>query len=987
MYRRSGSMLLVIICALMLPAIPAAQQGTTEVRGQVTDAQGGVLPGVTVTVRNQDTGMYRETVSNAEGTFFVSGIVPGMYQIEAELQGFKKYSRRDVRLEIGKTATADVRLDVGSLTEVIDVRAETPIVDVTSKEVGGSVTARELVELPSVNRNFVGFVGLLPGIIPSISTESFGSDSVTVNGQDPRNNNYMLDGANNNDDVIGQRAGTQARTAIESVQEFQVITNQFDAEFGRTTGAVINAVTKQGTNRFRGSAFGFFQDASLTKRDFFAELGDLPKPDTSQQQFGGTIGGPILRDRAHFFFSAERVRIDEGITIFTPARPEFNTTTTERTRVWNTVVRADHQLTPNQTWGVRWLREASPQFNQVIGDVTLDAAREESDVDQTVVGTLNSVLGNTRVNTLRVAWTQEDVAFANPCFNTNGRIQANCLPTLAFDTFTTQQSAVAQARVNDAYQLEDTFSWFVPGRRGDHDIKAGIQLQYSQSKNDTQDNLNGTFSFSQSNGPFNPADPRTYPDRFTIRVPGAGRSVNKSQSLGAFIQDKWTIARNFTITAGLRYDVEKVVLPEKDNPLFDSEDDYPVDANNLQPRLGLAYNIGGRTVVRGGYGRFFDKTHFEIINGVLTNTPFTTSFNRNFPLNGADPGPQQGLLPTDPFLVNGPVITDAMRAELQQMFSGATVRNTGATFDNPDRVMPYTDQLSLGVERQIGPELSVSADYVRAFGRDMLMAVALNPTLRATTSTTSQNVRQGSATLSLITAGLQERYANFAPFSGAVTTFQNVGRTDYDALMLQAEKRFSNNYSLRASYTLAYSRGNTSGAGAPASPFQVLDDLNLDLNEGPTNFDQRHNLVVSGSAIVPRTRGLTVSWVARALSGSPLTIIDSTIDADRNGTLADPLDAGTYAGTGANTIEVDFDGSRNGAYGPGFFKLDMRLGYKFNLGNQRTLDVFGEIFNVTDRVNFANPTGDRASANFLTLTSLSTSSTPRTGQFGIRFGF
>ena len=215
--------------------------------------------------------MFRETVSNADGTYFVSGIVPGVYELTAELQAFRKYQRKDVRLEVGKTTTIDIELAVGSLEEVVAVTAESPIVDITSKEVGGTVTARELVELPSVNRNFVGFVGLLPGIIPSISTESFGSDSITVNGQDPRNNNYMLDGANNNDDVIGQRAGTQARTPIEAVAEFQVITNQFDAEFGRTAGAIINAVTKQGSNVFRGSGFVFGQDASLTAKDYFAK--------------------------------------------------------------------------------------------------------------------------------------------------------------------------------------------------------------------------------------------------------------------------------------------------------------------------------------------------------------------------------------------------------------------------------------------------------------------------------------------------------------------------------------------------------------------------------------------------------------------------------------------------------------------------------------------------------------------------------------------
>jgi hypothetical protein len=980
-----------MVAALLMFALSAtAQQGTSEIRGRVHDPQGAVLPGVTVTVRNQDTGMYRETVSNADGTYFVSGVTPGTYEVVAELQGFKKYSRKDVRLEIGKTATVDVGLEVGSLEEVVNVSAESPIVDITSKEVGGTVTARELVELPSVNRNFVGFVGLMPGIIPSISTESFGSDSVTVNGQDPRNNNYMLDGANNNDDVIGQRAGTQARTPIEAVQEFQVITNQFDAEFGRTTGAIINAVTKQGTNQWRGSAFGFFQDAELTAKDYFAKKNNLNKPDTSQQQFGGTVGGPIVRDKAHFFFSVERVRIDEGITVNVPARPEFNATTTEATRVWNTVARFDHQLNANHTWGVRWLREYSPQFNQIIGSVTLEASREEDDLDQTVVTSLNSVLSNSRVNTLRLSWTQEDVAFANPCFNTNGRNQGGCDPTLTFETFTTQQSSVAQARVNDAIAIEDTLSWFVPGKRGDHDIKVGVQGQYSQSRNDTQDNLNGTFSFGRSNGPFDPANPFTYPDRFSIRVGGPGRSLNKSNYFSVFAQDKWKMSDRLTLSVGLRYDLEIVPIREVDNPLFEDENNYPIDKNNIQPRIGFAYNTAdSRGVIRGGYGRFFDKTHFELIGGIYTNTVFASSFNRNFPLNNADPNPRLGLFPTDPFLVGGPFLTPDKLALLERDFGGgASLRNTGATWDNPNRRLPYTDQITAGYERQLGRDFSASVDYVHAFARDLLISRQLNPTLRATTAVTSPNVRQGSAILTETTAALRAKYGpTFGNFTGGITIPENVGKTDYDALMFQVEKRYSNNFSARAAYTLSYSRGNTAGAGVPASPFQVLDDLNLDLNEGPTGLDQRHNFVISGAALVPRTGGLMVSWVARALSGTPFTIVNGDIDPDRNGTIAEPLPSGTYSGTGEDSYEVDFESKRNGAYGPGFFKLDLRLGYKFALPGRQTLELAGEIFNVTDRVNFSNPSGNQASADFLRLTGYSTSTTPRTGQFMVRFAF
>ena len=968
----------ILQCAawVLIATVASAQQGTAELRGRVADQQGGILPGASVVARNQETGMYREAVTNPDGTFFIAGLTPGRYELSADLSGFKKYVRRDVLLEVGRTATVDINLQVGALEESVTVTAESQLVDVTSKEVGGNITARELVDLPSINRNYIGFVGLLPGIIPNISTESFGSDSINVNGQDARNNNYTLDGANNNDDVIGQRAGTQARTPLEAIQEFQVITNQFDAEFGRTTGAVINAVTKQGTNEFHGSAFAYLQDASLTEKDYFAKRDGLEKPDTKNQQFGGTIGGPIVKDKAHFFFSLERVLIDEGVTVTIPARPDLNTTTTEATRVWNTLTRFDQQLSANHTWGVRWLRESSPQFNQMIPvvagsvsrPVTLAASREEADVDQTVVGTFNSVLSNSTFNIARAAWTQEDVSFGNPAFNSNGRNQAALPPTLTFLTFVDQQNSTAQARINNAYQLEDTLSWFIPGRRGDHDVKFGIQYQYSSNNFDDQGNLNGTFTF-RTDRPFNAADPSTYPERFSIRVPGALGYYMKAHFFSAFAQDKWRMNDRLTLSLGARYDLEVIPLVESDNPAFSDPSNYPVDRNNIAPRVGFSYDIGGagQTVVRGGYGLFYDKTHFELITAVISSGVFSNSFTANFPANNADPGPSQGVLPTDPFLVNGPTVNaDLLR---QQFPAGATLRNTGNVFvDSPDRTIPYTQQVTIGMERQLSPVLAFTADYVHAFGRDQFMTRDLNPGLRRTESRTAAIDRVN------------------PDFVASVFQRINVGRTDYDALQLSIEKRYANNFSARAAYTLASSRGNTSGDGIPTIETQLLDDLRLDLNEGPTDFDRRHNFVFSWTSQIPRTGGLTFSGVARALSGLPFTIFDTTTDPDRNGRLFDPLPAGEYRGTGQDAITAENDGGRNGAYGPGFFQLDLRAGYRLNLGG-RTVDVFADVFNATNRANFDNPTGDRRLTDFLVLSALREGGVPRTFQLGARVGF
>ena len=385
--------------------------------------------------------------------------------------------------------------------------------------------------------------------------------------------------------------------------------------------------------------------------------------------------------------------------------------------------------------------------------------------------------------------------------------------------------------------------------------------------------------------------------------------------------------------------------------------------------MGFAYDLkgNGKTAIRGGVGRFYDKSHLELVSAIITNGVFSRSFTVNFPANNIDPGPSNGRLPTDPMLVNGPTLN---RALINQLYpAGSRLKNTGNVFlDNPDRVIPYTDQLSAGVEHQLARDMSITVDYVHAFGRDQFMQLNQNPGVRTSTARTATVVRVD------------------PNFVSNVFTYVNQGKTEYDAVLVGLEKRYRNDYQFRVSYTYSNGRGNTSGNGAPASNFQFLNDLHLELNEGPTDFDRTHNLVLSGAAIVPHTHGLMFSTVVRYLSGTTFTVQDTTLDNDRNGILFEPLPAGTYSGTGSNAVTVDSKGGRNGARGPDFFQADIRLGYRITLGVKK-VELFGEVFNLTNRANFANPTGDRFSTDFLRLTALRAGAAPRTAQLGARFEF
>jgi hypothetical protein len=996
--------LVAIGISLLVVGSAHAQQGTGELRGKVVDAQNAVLPGVAIVATNEASGQFREIVSGADGSFFMSALTPGLYELSGELSGFKKYQRKGVRVEVGKTVSIDVQLEVGGIEQQITVTAESPLVDTTSKQLGGSVPTQELQDVPSLNRNFTSYLSLLPGITSTISVDSFGADSIRVNGQATQNANYMLDGAGNNDNFNNGNGGAQARTPVEAVQEFQLLTSNFDAEFGSTSGGVVNAVSKQGTNNLHGTGFFFTQNQSMTSQDFFANqnlevcraaapaagCSLLEKPEAQQKQWGGNIGGPIVKNKLHFFVNLERIDQNRARTMNIVARPDLSATANTHDNVWNWMARADHQINANNTWAVRWLRESSPQTNQLVNtNYTLSRAEQENDVDWTIVGTLNSVLANTRVNTLKVSYTHEDVFFGNPGYFEKGD-QVSLAPLLVHQTFEDGIATRANRRMDPAYQLDETFAWFVPGKKGDHDLKFGASWYYLPLHVFDAGNQNATFTFSASDRDFNAADPRTYPDRMSIRVPGVSDYFVKGKEIGVFAQDKWKVNSRFTASLGLRYDVEVVKMDNAGNFLFSSGQESPVDKNNLSPRVGGTWTLdeAGTAIIRGGYGLYFQKTAYSNFTPIVSQGVTSNSFTVQFPTNNVDPGPRSGQFPTNEFLVNGPVVNRALLAARYP--AGTTTKNTGTVrFDSPDRHLPYAHQASVGVEKQLAGSIAVSADYVHASHRDLYMLQELNPGIRASTSGT----------------GAVTRIRPTSEFNASVQELVNAGSFDYNALQTSVQKRYSNHYQVRLSYTFSRGRGTTRAPGATdtintytTDPVTKVSDQHFDLLDALGDQDRPHILSLSGSVEVPHTKGLNLSGVWQYNSGAPFTLTDQRTDLNRNGQLTDEvLPAGTYSGTpstnpllAGNAITVENKGGFNGARGPDFSLASVRAAYRFRLpggGNKRIM-AYVDVFNIFNRANFNNPTGNLMDgATFLIVRSIRNGGPSRTAQFNVRYDF
>ncbi len=992
---------LAVAVVVLTAALAHAQQARSGLTGVVLDPGGLALPGVTVTATNVDTGIARTSVTTATGRYIFNSMASANYTLRFELASFKTLNREGVVLSVGQQLTIDVTLDLGGVEETVTVTGETPMLELKSKEVGGVIGEDAFEQLPTQNRSFVMFAAYMPGVVPNPQTGSTASDSIFVNGQDDNNNAFYVDGAENSDDVIGARAGAQTRTAIEAIQEFQVLTSQFDAEFGRTQGAVLNAITKSGTNDPHGVGFYYTQDSAINGKDIFTKRAGIDNPERHVNVIGGVIGGPIIKDKAHFFVSYERITPNEGVTNTFETRPDLNYSTSEDTLLRNWILKADLQVAQNHQFSIRWLQEYSPQFNQVIGNGNTQpsqaALREEDDTDTNWITSFESLVGTQGFNNFRFSSTREDVSFANPGFNNNGQTfdaqRAQTVSQLR-QSVLDGASEVAQSRINQSYQIDDTFTLFVPDMNGDHNMKFGANFSRRSEEFNNFGTANGQFNFD-TDAPWQPNALDTQPEFFELRVGGPSGSdfdaIPDNNVFGAFYQDDWTINNRLTLNLGLRWDWEEVT---KDN-------------NNVSPRIGFAYDLTGegRTVLRGGYGRFYERMQLGdavswsgfFQDAVLLNGGVFT----RFPNSGSDKD----------FFLNATQANGFTDLEQLKNFMIGTLEGAGAarrvntqpTVDNPDRVAPYSDTLSIGVQHEVAPDMMFGVDYINNKNNDVRVEVDLNPFSAA---------QGGRPNLSILNGAV-------VPGMGAITSTVNAGESRYQALQFSLRRRFTESPVGRLGINFAYTyasqsgnyraNGNSGGNNAESLRFHertesgynfdtgefIGEPLRLNLDD-PRNLDRPspwhrdHNFVTGWAYLIPNTgiggtQGLHFSGNFRYMTGQHYTL-QELARGDNNQRLLAP--AGTYSANIDSDIALDSietSGKQNGAVLPDFVRLDFTFRYGFTIREDMTLTVLVDIFNVTDRVNWNN-----AGSTFTDSTAFLIPGSvlaPREYQFGLRFQF
>ena len=668
----------IFLFSLALASSVAAQVTTAVIQGVVTDSQGGVLPGATVVAVNTDTGLRREVVSDQSGFFRVSTLPPGPYTIRAQLAGFEPFSRTGVVLTVGQTAAIDARLGVAAVNEAVTVEGNASLVDTSTNALGTTITKGQLDGLPLAGRDFASLARLAPGVT------GVGGGGISSGGQLTRNNSVIVDGTSNDEQGI---AGQRGSFSLEAIREYVVYTNQFSPEHGQAAGALVNVVTRSGTNKLEGRVFAFDRDNSLDAQNPFSKAQKSGTAPFSEQRAGGFLGGPIVKNQWHFFGSYEGLRNGTTNVVTSTLVPVDEREVPEDNARDQYFVKSEYQLPRNNQLGVRYRFDRSKQTGGGIGGLN----PRERGFDNTNkygdgVVTLTSVLSSRTVNEARILygttytfWTVD--GYADPTGVSISR------PSVNLGKANNMPQGWEAARI----QFVDSLSQSL----GRHTLKAGIDVQLDDQDTYFLGNKDGTFTF-RTDLPFDANNPATYPFQYTQTV-GDWYDPRKNEMYSAFVQDTWRAHERLTLNFGLRYDTETMFARGRGI-------DVDQDLDNVAPRLGFAWSPSsdGRTVVRGGLGIYYDPG-FNNISGNISNSARSTMVTV---LNPGYPDPYAGgtIAATKPSLT----------------IAAETIET------------PSTRTASLGARRELTQGLAVGVDVVRTNGYDLFNALDINAPLPGT---------------------------------------------------------------------------------------------------------------------------------------------------------------------------------------------------------------------------------------------------------------
>ena len=1002
-YRLRTGLIAVMVsvaAVLVLSIVPVSgQSATAEFNGSVVDQSGAVLPGAAVTIAEESTGLVRAAVSNAAGRFVLPAVQPGVYTVRAELSGFQTQARTGVRIQVGQAVTLTLTMPIGTLTDQVTVTGEAPLIEVTQTTLGSSLTTEDIEGLPTQGREMLSLMQMIPGVTPQLDAGNFEGVTYSANGREDQSNLFLVDGVHNKDDRGG--AFTQVSMTIDAFAEYNVMTHDYGAEYGGASGAIVNAVTKSGTNQFRGSAYYYGQDDRFNATNYFTKLDGRPKPQSGNDIVGASIGGPIVRNKAFFFFNTERQWLKDALDLQFPA--EAAPLATSYSDVYDVnltkyFLRLDYQVTPNHNLGFRTIWDP----NTGIGEIAeAELSLRENFRYERAKETINSahwtaVFNSRMLNELRVSSTVEHLRQAardlyNADFNSDpfdpktheitglgGKDPLDFGAQQQHPSFRAGPRAGTAGHYWNTIELNEQFT-FTPGN---HSWKFGFGAGSYGGTSFTSPAGNGgpfgQFNFL-TDRPFNPADAATYPSRFRIRLGDSFFKVEDWRT-NAFVSDKWRATNKLTLNLGVRYDYSDIVPDTKDA---------------LAPRIGVAYAASDRMVFRGGIGKFYEPPRNQFMYDVLGNSVISTAYSFD---SGNDRSSQRGALPANVCL--NPVgdgqgcaqISPACRAMLVDLrnrnAAGQLFSDIPTLRGNPR--LGYLWSWSGGMERQLVPNLALTVDYVGNIGRDQTGKIDINEgPLNASGSVTRLGVGVFDPTGTLIPAAA--RGVNFRRVLQYQT--RDAFDSDYYALELGVVKRMANRWSGRASYTKSRARDVNVMTGNAFAIWdrRVNDDYGVTSGRNPradfglTNVNVPHAFTAGGNW--DAGRGLGIGATFAYYTGNPVNeLVGDDVNNDLD-TFDRPI-KGRDDATRPILSEVDANGYAIHNSMPGYsdyLALNLRLQYELRLGAAaRRIGVYWELYNVTNRNNFGNPFNDRTSTLFNTLTSVGA---PRTMQLGLRYSF